>query len=72
MTIWWALLLFFAFMQTDSLLLGKVYSAYEDLIVCFKLQADWKKDKKSSIVEKGKGAWQCQELYVAGGAHTQK
>lgn len=33
---------FFAFMQIDSPLLGKVYSAYEHLIVCLKLQADWK------------------------------
>ena len=33
---------FFAFMQIDSLLLGKVYSACEHLIVCLKLQADWK------------------------------
>lgn len=31
---------FFAFMQIDSLLLGKVYSACEHLIVCLKLQND--------------------------------
>lgn len=32
---------FFAFMQIDSLLLGKVYSGCEHPIVCLKLQADW-------------------------------
>lgn len=45
---------FFAFMQTDSLLLGKVYSAYEDLIVCFKLQADWKKIRKAALWKREK------------------
>lgn len=42
---------FVAFMQIDSLLLGKVYSACEHLIVCFKLQDDWKSEEKS-ILEK--------------------
>lgn len=32
---------FFAFMQIDSLLLGKVYSGCEHPNVCLKVQADW-------------------------------
>lgn len=64
MTIWWVLLLFLlsckliaCSWERSAVLVSILLSAWS-----YKLTG---RAKKSSIAQKGKGVWQCQELYVA-------
>lgn len=70
MTIWWVLFfllsckLIACSWERAAVLMSILLSA-----LSYKLS---EKAKKSSIMEKGKGVWQCQELYPASGAHIQR